>query len=133
MASDAFFKLLGGSQVHSCVSYPFQWTRYFSFPRTNFELMISSTSYSGSCSTRIGGGGGGCCWVSNCGGMWGVRRTSLNTGHTVSHVRGSLSLYAAAPTFDKISKGPKCLWSSFFEGRIVMRLDPSNRTRSPGL
>ena len=35
-----------------------------------------------------------------------MRSSSLKTGHTLFHVRGSLSLYAAAPIFEMMVKGP---------------------------
>src|SRR6202041_1826447 len=52
-----------GSKVQSALSgYPFHFTKYLIFPQTTFESINSSTSYSSSPSTMIGGGGSGFFW-----------------------------------------------------------------------
>src|ERR1700679_684742 len=121
--------LSSGSQVHSVgFGYPSHLTRYFSFPRENLESIISSTTYSSSPSTMTGGGGGGCFCDAYCGGVNGVRNTSLNTGWIFFHVAGSLSLYDEAPTFFITVKGPCRLSSSFLMGLSVIIFVPSKYT-----
>ncbi len=77
-----------------------------------------------------GGGGGGCSWLGNVGGAYGVRSALLNVGW-ICQLVGSLSMYAEAPFFETISKGPIRLFASFFFGRGRFRLVVSSQTLSP--
>src|SRR5271170_8298319 len=78
--------------------------------------------------------GGGRSYVfcpGNFGPTCGRRRSSLNTG-CIFHEAGSLSLYAEAPNFSTISKGPRCFSASLVDGRRRLRFRASRRTLSPG-
>jgi len=46
---------------------------------------------------------------------------------------GKVSLSALVPIFAKILKGPIFLWSSFFDGLVVLILRGNNHTISPEL
>ena len=76
MASDAFWRLWAGSHVSSEMSYPFQWTRYWSWRRRRRESLMVSTSYSSCPSMRSGEGGGAVCCDGKRGGLKGRRRDS---------------------------------------------------------
>src|ERR1700720_4955369 len=126
--------LSSGSQVQSVLSgYPFHFTRYLIFPWTTFESINSSTSYSSSPSTMIGGGGSGFFWDGKLAGVKGVSNDSLKTGCIFFHVAGNLSLYADFPILFVISKRPCRLSSNFPIGLSVLILVPSNQTLSPTL
>jgi len=60
-------------------------------PRWSLESIIFSTLYSSSLMISGGGHGDAIC-DSNVGGLYGVRKTLLNTGQILCQVRGSLSL-----------------------------------------
>ena len=47
-------------------------------------------------------------------------------------VAGRSSLYAHELTFSRMLYGPICLWSSFFDGRIVRMCFRRSQTLSPG-
>ena len=131
MYSWEFERFSTGSQVLSSIGYPFQCTRYLSFPRYIFESTISSTSYSSTLSIISGGGGTSVFWSADEGFTYECRSTSLKTGWIRFHCTGNFNRYDAFPIFSKISNGPYRQSDSFLAGQFIWILVASSQTKSP--
>ena len=93
-------------------------------------FLTSSTLYSSSSLTMVGGGTSSLCWPLNFGSLHCVRRSSLNI-LWIAHLSGSSSWNAFKPISFKILKGLYHFWSSFFEGRFDWIFLFSNHMLSP--
>ena len=113
--------------------YPFHETRNLIEFQCLWASKIFCTSYSSLSPTTSGGGGHGLHWAAYNASLKGINKSWLKTRWMSFQLSGRSNWYAACPIFSTTSNRPYHFGPSFFDWRMLCRLDASSHTLSLGL